>query len=68
MFNWFRRPLKIVRLLKGKNGRYRWTARIDGQFIAVCRPKGYATLEEARTGAQAAFGGGWEYRPDEGIE
>ena len=64
-FNWFRRPLKSVRLLKGRGGKYRWTARIDGDLMAVCRVKGYATLEEARAAAKATLGSGWEYKVDE---
>ena len=64
-FNWFRRPLKVVRLLKGRNGRFRWTGRIDGKFMAVCRPLGYSTLEEARAAAKATLGSGWEYKVDE---
>ena len=54
--NWFRRPLKYVRLLKGSNGRFRWTARIDGRLMAVCRVGGYATLEEARAAAKGNTG------------
>ena len=65
MFNWFRAPLKSVRLFKGSNGRGRWTARIDGKFVAVCRPKGYDTIEDARAGAKAALGNSWEYKVDE---
>ena len=63
--NWFRRPLKSVRLLKGKGGKYRWTARINGELMAVCRVKGYATLEEARAAAKATLGSGWECKVDE---
>ena len=66
-FNWFRRSLKVVRLLQGKNGRFRWTARIDGELMAVCSVGGYATLEEARAAAEKTLGGGWEHRRDAGI-
>ena len=62
---WFRRPLKVVRLLKGKGGKYRWTARMDGELMAVCRVGGYATLQESEAAAQATLGRGWEYRVDE---
>ena len=64
MFNWFRSPLKRVRLLQGKNGKFRWTARIDGELMAVCRVKGYDTLDEAKAAARATLGGGWEYKVD----
>ena len=66
-FNWFRAPLKSVRLLKGNGGKFRWTARIDGEFMALCRPKGYETLEEARAAARATLGGGWEFKEIPGV-
>ena len=67
MFSWFRRPLKSVRLLKGNRGKYRWTARIDGELMAVCRVKGYETLDEAKAAAKATLGGGWTYKELPGV-
>ena len=69
MFNWFRKPMtvvKVVRLLQGKNGRYRWTARIDGRLMAVCRVQGYVSWDEAEVAARATLGGGWVYQRDAG--
>ena len=64
-FGWFRSPTKRVRLLKGKRGKCRWTARIDGELMAVCRVKGYATLQQAQAAAKKTLGSGWEYKVDE---
>ena len=63
-FNWFRRPLKVVRLLRGSRGKCRWTARIDGDLMALSPARGYATLEQAQAMAKKPMGGGWEYRVD----
>ena len=65
--NWFRRPLKVVRLLKSKRGKYRWTARIDGDLMAVSRAHGYETLEGAKVAAKKTLGGGWEYKVDREV-
>ena len=60
-FNWFRKSLKVVRLFKGSGGNHRWTARIDGHLMAVCRVQGYESPEEAKAAAQETLGGGWGY-------
>ena len=67
MFNWFRSPLKSVRLLRGKGGQFRWTARIDGELMAVCRVQGYNTIDEAKAAARATLGSGWEYKELPGV-
>ena len=63
-FNWFRRPLRVVRLLTGKRGKCRWTARIDGELVAVSPARGYANLQVAQAMAKHTLGSGWEYKVD----
>ena len=59
--DWFlqRRPYKVIRLSRGARGRYRWTAKINGELMAVSSARGYASLAEAREKAINTLGAGW---------
>ena len=61
--DWFRRSYKVIRLLRGARGKYRWTARINGDLMAVSPVRGYRSEEEAREKALQVLGSGWDITP-----
>lgn len=65
--DWFRRPYKVIRILRGSRGQYRWTVRIDGEVMAVSSVRGYNSEEEAREKALQTVGSGWKIVYDRDI-
>ena len=49
-----------VRIMRGKRGRYRWGAYINGIFEAEGRIRGHETSDQARAAAGRVLGSGWK--------